>query len=269
MNSNGSFYARQLLHDLEIKSVPICPEQIIKNLNILFDEVDSGGKFEGCFLEENGAKCILISDDISHNKRKRFTVSHEIGHAMIPYHNRVKYECTEKDLFFNCKVDCEKEANDFAAELLMPGNYISEVIEKFEIGWDAVKNISELCDTSLTSSAIQYIKHSLDKIAFVISEERKIKHFFLSDEMVEAKLFMKSKLPLKRSSVAYDCFKSEGCVVANNVDKEEVGLYVWFPNSDDEKYVCYEHSIAIPQYNQVLSLVWVFEKDDFEDEADW
>ena len=266
MINSGALYARLLTHELGIDSIPVSLKSIINKLDILFDEVDTKGDFEGCFLTENGSKCILIDKNIISMTRRRFTIGHELGHATIPHHNKKKYECSIDNAFFNKNINDEKEANDFAAELLMPETFLSEVSSKNGISFDVIKKISKECETSLLSSAFQSAKYSPDKVVCVISQNSKVKCSFASEEMKDSRLFIFPKTTLSRDSLANDYFNQDGTVKNNEERSEEIYARAWF-DVDNDRYNCIEHIIAIPSYNYVLSLICLSEQID--DNDDW
>lgn len=72
---------------------------------------------------------IIINQDVSPT-RQQFTMAHELGHLIIPWHTGIKIDSAENDneLIYSEYIysALEGEANRFAAELLMPSTYIRE-----------------------------------------------------------------------------------------------------------------------------------------------
>jgi hypothetical protein len=71
------------------------------------------------------------------DKRKTFTLAHELGHLVIPWHVG-SFACTPYDIDGNLNVeqfatylDLEREANRFAAQILMPKEFIAELVSRF------------------------------------------------------------------------------------------------------------------------------------------
>lgn len=76
---------------------------------------------------------IFINDTISYEKRKRFTIAHELGHVFIPWHGDVTIPCQTDNYTTDKKLDIqEREANIFASELLMPSNWVKEKVLEYE-----------------------------------------------------------------------------------------------------------------------------------------
>lgn len=72
---------------------------------------------------------ILINTNAPETRMK-FTLAHELGHIIIPWHTGTivsHLEPGEEDVEY---LQMESEANRFAAELLMPGDWLSEEFER-------------------------------------------------------------------------------------------------------------------------------------------
>lgn len=81
-------------------------------------------KISGALVYEDKIKQIFINGDESLN-RQRFTCAHELGHAVLHHKDSV-----DKHIAFRIDGnydDEEKEANIFAACLLMPGEYLKDL----------------------------------------------------------------------------------------------------------------------------------------------
>lgn len=103
--------ARKLLKDARAKDVPISLYKIIEHLKAQHDlEVLRFplGAVDGLLVRVNGLPTIGFNGDTSW-VRRRFTIAHEIGHLILGH----TLEC-------GIDTDGEGEANQFAAELLMP-----------------------------------------------------------------------------------------------------------------------------------------------------
>jgi hypothetical protein len=80
-------------------------------------------------LEGRRKKPLILVDSTPHETRRRFTIAHEIGHLLMPWHLGDFACATEKtraDLWQSTNE--EPEANRFAAELLIPSGWLDELI---------------------------------------------------------------------------------------------------------------------------------------------
>ncbi len=101
-------------------------EKGIKNLNITivkYSDIEkedlSKSNLTGNCYEENGKYYILYNDKLSSEGRRRFSICHELGHILMGHDLSLKNNSIQ-----------EKEADEFAAELLMPEAIIQEVVRR-------------------------------------------------------------------------------------------------------------------------------------------
>jgi hypothetical protein len=74
----------------------------------------------------------IIVNDRYPSHRVRFTLAHELGHVLVPWHigSIVDNTSTPEETRFDEYWCLESEANRFASELLMPGPWVKSIIEK-------------------------------------------------------------------------------------------------------------------------------------------
>lgn len=96
------------------------PFEIADNLGILYQFCDID--FEGCYMFLKNHRYIFIKKDLP-DAEMRMVMAHELGHAILHRKNNC-YFIRNKTLLLNSKI--EKEANLFAAELLIPNEIILE-----------------------------------------------------------------------------------------------------------------------------------------------
>ena len=84
--------------------------------------------------------------------RRRFTIAHELGHYVL--HHGVIGEGITDDALYRSRLSgpLEREANRFAAKLLMPWNLI---IESTEQGINTVKDLAEKFGVSKSAMSIR------------------------------------------------------------------------------------------------------------------
>jgi len=253
-------YAEKLLLELNIKDVPIYPRKIAKELGIFVRERKADSGYDGYLLSANGAWGIMINSSIKSKARKRFTVAHELGHYCIDYHTRASYQCFARDIevISSSVRQDEREANEFAVELLMPGVLFREDIKQRNIGLETINSLAAKYGTSMTSTAIRYARSSPDACAIVVSEQGKIKYFAYSESFRrERSLYLFRNAPLRDGSYAKRLFDAE---LQIHEGQGEVTASSWSANATDPKATVLEHSICLPAFNQVLSLIWFEEK---------
>ena len=87
------------------------------------EEVDADN-FDGALLRYEGEEfgLILVRRGIKEAARKRFTLAHELAHYLLPGHGTEPLHCRQQDIesWDENIANAEREANTFAAEILMP-----------------------------------------------------------------------------------------------------------------------------------------------------
>ncbi|HET6252971.1 MAG TPA: ImmA/IrrE family metallo-endopeptidase [Puia sp.] len=140
--------AKKILDTFKIKSAPVQVKDLAKNLGLTVIPYDLGEDVSGVLVIENG-KGTIGYNPANARVRQRFTISHELGHFMLHCKETlmdtlfidkdfiVKYRSDRK--YSHEEIRHEWEANEFAAELLMPRDLIwAEMVKK------EYENLSEI-----------------------------------------------------------------------------------------------------------------------------
>jgi uncharacterized protein DUF955 len=69
---------------------------------------------------------LVLIDGTQHETRQRFTLAHELGHILLPWHVG-NFVCDTHEGDWSVRAD-EPEANRFAAELLVPGAWLRDLV---------------------------------------------------------------------------------------------------------------------------------------------
>lgn len=88
--------------------------------------------------------------------RQRFTIAHELGHFLLGHEIGIDEDMIDDD--FDKPVDKEREANVFAANILIPRRLLKEEVEKNSIN---LKKLSELFNVSEQAITIQLLETRL------------------------------------------------------------------------------------------------------------
>lgn len=102
---------------------------------------------------------ILVNSRTGYH-RQRFTIAHEIGHILIPWHiGDIIDNLSFADERSNSRYRrMEAEANRFAAELLMPSQWVSDICKRALNLRGAVITVTEVADVSLSAAALRVIQ---------------------------------------------------------------------------------------------------------------
>lgn len=95
--------------------------------NVEYETLPAG--VDGVLVRRPRERPLIIIAKTAHPKRQRFTLAHEIGHILIPWHLG-SVGCSPEDDLPDTEVErvCEGEANRFASELLLPHDYVRQAI---------------------------------------------------------------------------------------------------------------------------------------------
>lgn len=160
--------AKNLLKELEIKELPTPLEKIAeaKGLSILRDQTFEDS-VSGILVPQ---KMTIIVNPGHPEVRQRFTIAHEIGHFLLHLNQEhPKIIVDERFAFYRNKKssdgldETEKEANRFAAELLMPEDILRKKVEVYGVDLFDDYAISSLASTFNVSEQAMTLKlQSLD-----------------------------------------------------------------------------------------------------------
>lgn len=150
--------ARQTLVDHGLLSVPVNPVAVAKKLGVrVLNAVFSEPKYSGIVARRNGESTILVKESDS-PVRKRFTVAHEVGHALLHLSDeRDEIIDSDTDLLRTTEQPAsvwtearrrEYEANCFAAGLLMPEPETREIWEQLESGHRSAFHMARIFQVS-------------------------------------------------------------------------------------------------------------------------
>ncbi len=140
---------REVYEKADIRSLPVSPEETARRVGIklvsyrtmteVYD-ISTVGLYTksrlGFSFCENGRFVIAINECSCGERRRRFTVAHEIGHCVLGHLSR------------ESSAENEREADRFAAELLAP------ICVLRECGITRAEEISRLCGISMAAAEI-------------------------------------------------------------------------------------------------------------------
>jgi len=163
--------AKELLARLSIKSPPIPVEKIAKELGAEVRFAPFDDELSGMVHIKEGVPIIGVNA-LHHPNRQRFTIAHELGHLEL--HRQMITSNIHVDKDFPAlmrdsnsatgKEQIEIQANQFAAELLMPRIMIEEALagKQFDIDDDAP--IEELAKKfRVSKQALEYRIRNRDR----------------------------------------------------------------------------------------------------------
>lgn len=132
---------------------------IMKRRGIIFEDRDEDDdEFCGVYIEIEKAKIIFVNANL-YPPRKNFTIAHELGHHFLAHPLQDgAIICNTSVILGNDKPEIEKEADYFAACLLMPQNLMKQKKREFDenchSGVDSLHNTGQ---QEQTDALIKYL----------------------------------------------------------------------------------------------------------------
>lgn len=107
--------------------------------------------------------------------RRRFTLAHELGHYFIPWHIGTDAGSVHADYNSDFEyTEMELEANSFAAELLMPSEWIKELFQEYDSLADIHYEVVKKAEVSTLAAAFKILDHLPAEYLFVETDENGI-----------------------------------------------------------------------------------------------
>ncbi|EGQ8013968.1 MULTISPECIES: ImmA/IrrE family metallo-endopeptidase [Gammaproteobacteria] len=180
----GAKEAESLLEDLGFDQLPIKVNQFINTISdesfpirVEFHAFVSD-QFLGKAIGNQDGAGIIINSNIPDSRRLNFTAAHETGHVcmhIMQGHSK-DFECGNSELGDYFKDPLERQANGFASGLLMPKRLVKPLTDG-DVNWHNIKQISDLCDTSLEAVFRRLSWLEKAPVAMVIHQNKQFKRF--------------------------------------------------------------------------------------------
>lgn len=210
------------------------PLSILEQKHITHSFGNYGDAFDGLLEYRNQRFHIYTNADrLKHinDTRARFTLGHELGHFFIDEHRRSLINGVAAHpsvVDFQSNNEAEREADNFAAFLLMPkGRFACEARRK-PTSADAIYGLSKKFGTSLTSTALRFIK-TTEKPALIMLWTNNGKLWGWASKAFES--LARSKCISGINELADGCLTQEALSIGSLNSHQPRGTTVsaWFP----------------------------------------
>lgn len=262
---NPEDHAIILLNNLKITALPVDPYVVAEKIDIAVEEVDAES-FDGFYIRVGDKTLININQNITNIGRKRFTLAHELGHHLIPTHQGKTYQCIANP--FQNRSVVEIEADQFAAELLLPTRLLKPMLHTYKPDFESIAELAEDCGTSLTATAIKFAKNTEDCCALIATSGNKIQWFQKSGAFPYW-IERGSQVGSGTLTAAYSLKNAE-----QEAATEKTHASYWFSGRGiDNSTILYESCVPMPDYGVVLTLLWFpdlpFDMEKAEDDEEY
>ncbi len=251
--SFGKLKAREILRLLSIESPDeIEIEDIAWYRGALVKEIPLRGA-DGRVVRAGSRGIIGVRLDINEPGKKRFVAAHELGHFELHEKRDQLALCLQSDFlnWYHAAQPDENEANEFAAELLLPEDLFAPRAVTLPPTLETIEELAGLFRTTLTATSIRFVESTPERCAVVVSENGKIKWFRASDDFG---YFLTPGTRLHENSYAADYFNGKHIQQGPNTVRADAWLRGGKLRRDS--YIK-ESSRALSRYEQVITLLWV------------
>jgi len=204
---------------------------------------------------------ITISDSISNPQRQRFSVGHELGHLEMHRFRRKVFFCVAEDISDwqgqRVEASLEKEANEFAAALLMPERFFVPSCDDTDPCWETVEKLAEEFDTSLTATALRYVQFCETPCAVVFVQNCRVRWFRGSTSFRESGAFIDVRARLDPATMTSRYLGGGSVRMQPHRVNASTWLQNWRPGQGSSVMEQYR---PYPAADAVLSLIW-FDSD--------
>lgn len=176
--------AEEHLREENLLALPVDLEALAKAKDIVLEPMPiQADGVSGMLARYGDTFGILYNTRIENIGFQRFCIAHEFGHYFVEGHlDHIPFDGDMHHSYagFVSSDDYEREADHFAAGLLMPETLIHPIIQGQPDGLCAVEAIEREANASLTASAIRYAGLADAATAVVVSRKGIIDYCFMS-----------------------------------------------------------------------------------------
>lgn len=263
--------ADRLIDELEIrdpKDLRLLEEIAFARKAVIVDQDLRG--MEARLTVVKGRALIAVSTKITNPQRRRFSITHELGHFEI--HPKVSsYSlCTQADINEESVKEQgkqrEQEANSFASSFLLPKRFFSSLCQQDDPSLDLIAQLASEFDCSLTATGLRFTQFCDEPVALVFSQDSVMRWFRASPSFEELGLFIDIKGKLDPATLAALFFKQG--YIPSKPHRSPISTWIE-PGRHQSDATILEQSYAIPSQRGVLTLLWIDEEMDEDEYHDW
>jgi len=144
--------AKNIIEMFHVDEAPVDVFGIAEKLGFIVDFIDLSNDIDARVEAHEDIKVIFVNKN--HPKvKQRFSVSHELGHYLSGHENYSGEARRQTDIdkkYLNPQFQQEYEANDFAAELLMPEKILRKDVDENKLTLSELVKLYEVSEQAMT-----------------------------------------------------------------------------------------------------------------------
>lgn len=239
--------ARELVRKANPTAIPVPVELYAKEVGATIRaETDLGPDEAGYCFESKGKRFICTNANDS-PERQRFTICHEVAHVRLrlpSQHTGLPWwSYTKRPL---AEILCDV----FAAELLLPYDLFHPEAESSSIGLSSIEDLAGRFQASVTATGSRYAAVIGAPVAFVLSEQGKVRYASRSKPLREAPAWIPPRLDLPAGSLSKKVREGTSTDSHDAVDAD-----IWFSEWERGGSLL-EEVRHLAQWDQTLTLLW-------------
>ena len=250
---------------------PVDPFKIASQNEIEVQEMAVATGVSGELMRSGYSFTIGYNTRVQNIGFQHFTIAHELGHYFLPGHPEQLFPygdgTHESQAGFSSNNEWEKQADFFAAALLMPPQLFQEALYDAGEGLQAIEHMANLCQTSLTATAIRYAEFTDNPVVVILSDGKKVLYSGASgpvkDVVPKRDLWLRDTLVFPMSCTA-DFGKNTSLLKTYQRKEGYCLLSDWIDNAPGVEMK--EDAIGLGSYGRVLTIL--FSEEPLPDEED-
>lgn len=269
--------AEELLREAGVTGLPVNPIQLAEHLGIQVTAKPPSIRGASGWLIRSGDDFgIVYATYIDSIGFQHFSIAHELGHYMLDGHpehvfrNSVEHASRAG---FEATDHVEREADYFAACLLMPKHFCKPLINRSRDGMAAVLHLANQCEASLTAAALRYAEIGQLPIGVVQAHQGKVEFcatYSLQAHVGWARPLMRNaKVPA--DSATHRLSEDQDAVLRSGEDSDSCEAGDWFPGADRNAGLI-EEVVGLGKFGRTLTLLTLDPAaidDEYEEDDRW
>lgn len=271
ITENMCRHADTVMLEHGISNLPIDLPSLCQRLNIVLHPMTDENGPPGMLIHERGNFIIAYAANTGNEGFERFCIAHELGHFHIPGHVEALFKTEtvhESRAGFISDSKYEREADNFAASLLMPKKIFKKAMQSTNLGIEAIQALSSQFTTSLLATAIRFTNFTDDSVAIIVSSKNTIDYCIMSPSFRELRgvSWIRKNSLLPRSTTTFSFNQDPAKIISGQIIEATSDLREWF--GSEKEIEVNEDVVGLGKTGQTLTLLHGIELPDEDDVAE-
>lgn len=175
----------------------------------------------------------IFYNPASQPERQRFTVAHELGHFILHRAAQSTFNCDKESIYAGTEglKQIEREADDFASNLLMPGDLLRNRIAGKHIDFHLLGVLAKEFGVSLEAMCIRFVKYTEQRAVLIYWDNGFLKYQWRSKTAAKTGVKLRKHSDPQEPSVATLAADDS---IAQEWDGIEMPANRWCSNEPEE-----------------------------------